>query len=116
MWSLGSRSSGSKRSKCSNLILWNTCVRERAEDVLVSSRKNEATCTGNFGPADNGFLRIDTLRKLKHCAVIVHIDGDLLASLRMQHRECGTDRDCTIALASRAEKGTDNALLGTCAA
>ena len=34
-------------------------------------------------PADNGFLRIDTLRKLEHCAVIVHIDGDLLTSLRM---------------------------------
>lgn len=67
-------------------------------------------------PADNGFLRIDTLRKLEHCAVIVHIDGDLLTSLRMQHRECGTHRDCVIALASCTKKGTDNPLLGTCAA
>jgi hypothetical protein len=48
--------------------------------------------------------------------VIVHIDGDLLTSLRMQHRECGTHRDCVIALASCTKKGTDNPLLGTCAA
>jgi len=63
-------------------------------------------------PADNGFFRIDALRKIEHCAMIVHIDGDLLARLRMQHCECGTHRDGVIALISCAEECANNALLG----
>jgi hypothetical protein len=48
--------------------------------------------------------------------MIVHIDGDLLARLRMQHRECGTHGDGVIALISCAEESANNALLGIGAA
>jgi hypothetical protein len=67
-------------------------------------------------PADYGFFRINTLRKIEHCAMIVHIDGDLLAGLRMQHRERGPHRDCVITFTSCAEEGADDALLRVCAA
>ena len=67
-------------------------------------------------PANNGFLRVDTLREVEHQAVIIHIDGDLFTRLRMQHRECGTHRDCVIAFTSCAKECADDALLGICAA
>ena len=62
-------------------------------------------------PANDGLFRIDTLRKIEHCAMIVHIDGDLLAGLRMQDCERGTHRDGVIAFASCAEERANNAFL-----
>ena len=67
-------------------------------------------------PADDGFFRVDTLREIEHRAVVVHIDRDLLARLRMQHRERGAHRDGIIALVSCAEERANDALLGVGAA
>lgn len=67
-------------------------------------------------PADDGFFRVDTLREIEHRAVVVHIDCDLLARLRMQHRERGAHRDGIVALVSCAEERADDALLGVGAA
>lgn len=56
------------------------------------------------------------MRKFEHCAVIVHINGDLLAGLRVQHRKSGAHRDRVVALISCTKEGSDDALLGIRAA
>lgn len=48
--------------------------------------------------------------------MVVHIDRNLLARLRMQHRKRSAHRDGIVALVACAEERADDALLGVRAA
>lgn len=62
-----------------------------------------------YSPSNNDLLRVDLVVQIVHCAVVLHVDGDLLVRLAVQYCERGPDFD--LGLVTRPKEGTDDALL-----